>query len=86
MVGGAGEEILDNFRVADAWQLGVLLGEASDEVSERLVRCLATTLEVPGVPRAHVCALEIPDKDPYQVAPVVDLRGREVFEPGSRRV
>ena len=67
-------------------QLGALLGEASDEVSERLVRLLATTLEVPGVPGAHVCALEITDEDLYQVTLVVDLQGREVLEPGSRRV
>ena len=57
-----------------------------DEVSERLVRLLATTLEVLGVSKAHVCALEINDEDLYQVAPVVDLQGREVFELGSHRV
>ena len=84
--GGAREESLDNLRVADAGQLGALFGEVADEVSERLVRLLATTLEVLGVPGAHVCAQEIPDEDLYQVAPVVDLQGREVFEPGSRRV
>ena len=55
-----------------------------DEVSERLVRLLATTLEVPGVPGAHIRSLEIPNKDLYQVTPVVDLQGREVFELGSR--
>ena len=74
---------MDNFRVADAGQLGTLLGDASDEVSERLVRLLATTLEVLGVSGAHVCALEIPDEDLYQVMLVVDLHGREVFEPSS---
>ena len=77
---------MDNFHVADVGQLGALLGEALDEVSERLVRPLVTTLEVLGVPGAHVRALEIPDEDLYQVTPVVDLQGREVFEPGSRRV
>jgi len=82
----AEEKNLDNFRVTDAGQLGALLGESPDEVSERLVRLLETTLEVPGVLGAHICALEIPDKDLYQVAPVVDLQGREVFEPGSHRV
>ena len=50
-----------------------MLGETLDEVSERLVRPLAATLEVLGVPRAHVCALKVPDEDPYQVALVVDL-------------
>ena len=34
----------------------------------------------------HVCALEVPNEDPNQVTPVVDLRGRKVLEPGSRRV
>ena len=82
--GGAREECLDDFRVTDVGQLGAFLGEAPDEISKRFVRLLAATFEVPGVPGAHVCALEIPDEDLYQVAPVVDLQGREVFEPGSR--
>ena len=73
MAGGAGEKSLDNFLVTDTGQLGALLGKAPDEVSERLVRLLATTLEVPGVPGAHVCALEIPDKDLDQVTPVENL-------------
>ena len=60
-----------------------MLGETSDEVSERLVRPLAATLEVPGVPGARVGALEIPDEDLYQVALVVDLHRGKVFEPGS---
>ena len=77
---------MDDLRIADAGQLGALFGEAPDEVSERLVRLLAIALKILGIPRAHVCALEVPDEDPYQVAPVMDLRGREVFEPGSRRV
>ena len=55
-----------------------------DEVSERLVRPLAATLEVLGVPGACVGALEIPDEDLYQVAPVADLHRGKVFEPGSR--
>ena len=63
-----------------------MLGETSDEVSKRLVRPLAATLEVLGVPGACVGALEIPDEDLYQVTPVVDLQEREVFEPGSRCV
>ena len=63
-----------------------VLGGVADEVLERLVRLLATALKIPGIPRAHVCALEVPDEDPNQVAPVVDLRGREMLEPGSCRV
>ena len=71
--GGAREECLDDFRVTDAGQLGAFLGEVPDEISKRFVRLLAATFEVPGVPEAHVGALEIPDEDPDQVALVVDL-------------
>ena len=73
LAGGAEEESLDDLRVADAGQLGALFGEAPDEVSERLIRFLATALKIPGVPRVHVCALEVPDEDPNQVALVMDL-------------
>ena len=64
---------MDDLRITDAGQLGALFGEALDEVSERFVRFLATTLKVLGVSGAHVCALEIPDEDPNQVTLVVDL-------------
>ena len=75
---------MDDLRIADAGQLGALLGEAPDEVSKRLVRLLAVALKILGVPRAYVRALEVLDEDPNQVAPVVDLRGRKVLELGSR--
>ena len=75
---------MDNFRVPDAGQLGAFLEEAPDEISKRFVQLLAATFEVLGVPGAHIGALEIPDEDPHQVAPVVDLCGGKVFEPGSR--
>ena len=61
-----------------------MLGETSDEVSERLVLPLAATLEVLGVSGARVGALEIPDEDLYQVTPVVDLHRGKVFELGPR--
>ena len=62
MVGGAGEKSLDNFRVADAGQLSALLGESPDEVSERLIQLLATTLEVPGVPGHMYVPWKFPTK------------------------
>jgi hypothetical protein len=34
----------------------------------------------------HVCALEVRHEGADQVVPVVDLAGRQVFEPSSRRV
>jgi len=44
---------------------------------------LATPFEVPGVPRAHVRALEIAHEDLDQVGPVVDLICRQMLEPRS---
>jgi len=40
-------------------------------------------LEVLGVPRADICPLEIPDKDPLEVHQVTDAVVWEEFEPCS---
>jgi len=55
--------------------------ESPNEVSERLIRLLPTTPEVLGVPRAHVCALEVLDKDPDQVGSAMDQTLRKMLEP-----
>ena len=81
LTGGAGDEGSDDVEVRDVGELGALLGETPDEISERLIRLLSTAPEVPGVPRAYVCALEVLDKDPNQVCPTVDQTLREVLEP-----
>ena len=47
---------------------------------------LTTPSKIPGVPRAHVCALEVPYESFDQVGPVVDLVGRKMLEPCSWRV
>jgi hypothetical protein len=36
------------------------LGKASYEVQERLAGLLGAPLQVLGVPRVHICALEVP--------------------------
>jgi hypothetical protein len=54
----------DHVGVCDVGELGALLGEWPDEVSERLIGLLPAALEVPGVSRTHVCALEVSDEDP----------------------
>jgi hypothetical protein len=63
-----------------------VLGEAPYEVPEQLARILVTCAQVPGVPRAHVRALEVPYQGADQVVPIVDLIGRQVLEPRPRRV
>ena len=54
-----------------------------DVVPQGLIGLLLATLEVPGVPRADIRPLEIPDEDPLEVCPVADAIMREEFEPRS---
>jgi hypothetical protein len=78
LVGGPGQESADNVGVGDVGQLVALLGEASDVVTEGLIRLLPIVLEVLGVPRARVCALEVSHEDILQVRPTPDGVVREV--------
>ena len=86
LAGGTRYEGSDDIGVRDVGELGPLLGESPDEVSEGLIGLLSATPEVPGVPRAHVRALEVPDEDLDQVCPVVDQALREMLEPSSSRI
>jgi hypothetical protein len=63
-----------------ARELCTALGEAAYEVPERFVGLLGACAQVPGVPRAHVRALEVPHERADQIVPVVDLAGWQVFE------
>jgi hypothetical protein len=85
-VGGACEERADDIRVGDVGQLGALLGESPDVVPERLSQLLAAASEIPGVPRAHIRALEITGEGLNQVVPVGDLPRRQMLQQGSSGV
>jgi hypothetical protein len=80
---GAGEERADDIRVGDVGQLGALLQKSPDVVLKRFFRLLAAASEIPGVPRAHVCALEVAGEGFDQVVLVGDLRRRQMLQPGS---
>jgi hypothetical protein len=80
---GAGEECPDDIRVGDVGQLGALLRKPPDVVSQGFPWLLAAASEIPGVPRAHVRALEVSSEDHDQVVPVRDLRRRQMLQPGS---
>ena len=69
--------------MGDAGELGALLGEAPHVVASGLIGLLLAPFEVPGVPRAHVRALEVAHEDVDQVGLVVDLIRRQVLEPRS---
>ena len=76
----------NDFGVGDAGELGALLGEASDVVSQGLVGLLTAPSEVPRISRTHVCALKIAHEGSDQVGPIVDLIGGKMFEPCTCRI
>ena len=49
--------------IGDVRELIALSGEALDVPAEGFAGLLATVLDVLGVPRMFVCALEVPHKD-----------------------
>ena len=67
-------------------ELIALSGEALDVPAEGFVGLLAIVLEVLGVPRTLVRALEVPHKDLFQVRPTLDSVGRKVFQPCLCRI
>jgi hypothetical protein len=81
LAGGADDEGSDNVRVRDVGEFGALFGKLPNEVTKGLIWLLLTAPEVLEIPRAHVCALEVPDEDPDQVGPVVDHTLRKMLEP-----
>jgi hypothetical protein len=80
---GACEERTDDIEVGDVGQLGALLRKSPDVVPQGFSRLLAAASEIPGVPRAHVCALEVAGEGFDQVVPVGDLHRRQMLQPGS---
>jgi hypothetical protein len=83
---GAGEERPDDIRVGDVGQLGALLRKPPDVLSQGFPWLLVAASKIPGVPRAHVCALEIFSEGFDQAVPVGDLRGRQMLQPGPGSV
>jgi hypothetical protein len=81
---GALEEGMHDFGLRHAWELRAALGKAPYEVPERLAGLLGAQAQIPGVSRAHVCALKVSHERADQIVPVMDLAGREVLEPRSR--
>jgi hypothetical protein len=80
---GAGEERPDDIRVSDVGQLGALLRKPSDVLPHGFSWLPAAASEIPGVPRAHVRALEVSSEGFDQIVLVGDLRRRQMLQPGS---
>ena len=81
LVGSARQEGSYNIGVGDVRELIALPGEPLDVPTEGLTGLLMVVLEVPWVPRALVCALEVPHKDLLQIRPTLDHVGRQLFQP-----
>ena len=86
VAGGPRQESSYNIGVGDVGKLVALLGEASDVPTKGFSGLLLAVLEIPRVPRALVCALEVPHEDLFQVRPTLDSVRRKVFQPCSRRI
>ena len=83
LAGSPGQEGSYNVGVSDVRELVALLGEGPYVPTEGLTGLLTAVLEVPWVPRALVCALEVPHKDLLQICPTLDCVRRQVFQPRS---
>ena len=76
-----GMECADDICVDDIGEGVASLREPMDVILQGFAGLLLTALEVPGVPRADVRPLEIPDEDPLEVRPVADAVVWKEFKP-----
>ena len=76
LIGGPRQESSYNVGIGDVRELIALPGEALDVPMEGLIGLLSVVFEVPWVPRALVCALEVSHEDFPQIRPTLDGVGR----------
>ena len=74
--GHPGQEGSYHVGIGDVRELVALLREELDVPAEGLTGLLTAVLEVPRVPRALVCVLEVSHKDLLQIRPTLDRIGR----------
>ena len=86
LAGSPRQESSYNVGVGDVRQLVALSREAPNVPTEGFSSLLSIVLEVPWVPKALVCALEVPHEDLLQVRPTLNSVGRQVFQPYSCRI
>ena len=86
LTSGLGQEGLDDIGIGDVGQLVALPREASDVLMESFLGLLSVILQILGVPRAHVGALEISHKDLLQLHLALNPVGRKVLQSCSCRI
>ena len=81
LAGRPREECADDVCIDNIREGVASLGEPTDVIPQGLTGLLLAALEVPEVTRADIRPLEISDKDPLEVHPVMDAVMREEFKP-----
>ena len=83
LAGGPRQEGSYDVVAGDVGQLVALLGDAPNVPTKSFHGLLSVVFEIPWVPRARVCALEVFHEDLFQVHPTLDSVGRKMFQPCS---
>ena len=83
LIGCPRKECVDDIRVDNIRKGVASFGEPTDVIPQGLAGLLLAALEVPGVPRADICPLEVLNEDPLEVRPVANTVVWEEFEPRS---
>ena len=86
VIGGPRQESSYGVGVGDIGVVIALPGEAPDVPLKSFPRLLSVVFEILWVPRTRVCALKVSHEDLFLVCPTLDLVGRKVFQPRSRRI
>ena len=80
LVGHLGQEGSYHVGVGDIRELVTLPGHVPDVPMEGLTSLLTVVLEVPWVLRVLIHALEVSQKDLFQIRPTLDYVGQQVFQ------
>jgi hypothetical protein len=79
-------ECRDDVGIADLGEFMALSRETPDVVPQGFPFLLLATLQIPGIARPHVCALEVSGKDLLEILAAIDQVPGQVFKLGSGRV
>jgi hypothetical protein len=72
--------------VANLREFMTLAGETLDVILQGFPLHLSATLQILGIARPHVCALEGAGEDVLEILQAIDRVSRQVIEPSSTRV
>jgi hypothetical protein len=81
-----GPERRDDVGIADLGEFMALSRETPDVVPLGFPFLLLATLQIPGITRPHVCALEVSGKDLLEILTAIDQVPGQVFKPGFGHV